>query len=94
MALYDANMEACCGCAVCEAVCPVADCITMVNEAEFNDNDSQWEHWTKDKDGYHQWMTDLIQAQKGKRRNEEPWVSQSGHLRSRIGSRSCPDRRR
>ena len=64
--LYDANMEACCGCAVCEAVCPVADCITMVNEAEFNDNDSQWEHWTKDKDGYHQWMTDLIQVQKEK----------------------------
>ena len=62
--LYDANMEACCGCAVCEAVCPVADCITMVNEAEFNDNNSQWEHWTQDKDGYHKWMTDLIQVQK------------------------------
>ena len=64
--LYDANMEACCGCAVCEAVCPVADCITMVNEAEFNDNDSQWEHWTQDKDGYHKWMTELIQVQKEK----------------------------
>ena len=64
--LYDANMEACCGCAVCEAVCPVADCITMVNEAEFNDNDSQWEHWTKDKDSYHKWMSDLIQVQKEK----------------------------
>ncbi len=64
--LYDANMEACCGCAVCEAVCPVADCITMVNEAEFNDNDSQYEHWTRDKDGYHRWMTDLIEIQKEK----------------------------
>ena len=64
--LYDANMEACCGCAVCEAVCPVPDCITMVNEAEFNDNNSQWEHWTQDKDGYHKWMTDLIEVQKEK----------------------------
>ena len=64
--LYDANMEACCGCAVCEAVCPVADCITMVNEAEFNDNNSQWEHWTQDKDGYHKWMSELIQVQKEK----------------------------
>ena len=64
--LYDANMEACCGCAVCEAVCPVADCITMVNEAEFNDNNSQWEHWTKDKDSYHKWMSDLVQVQKEK----------------------------
>ena len=62
--LYDANMEACCGCAVCEAVCPVADCITMVNEAEFNDNNSQWEHWTRDKDGYQKWMTQLIEVQK------------------------------
>ena len=64
--LYDANMEACCGCAVCEAVCPVPDCITMVNEAEFNDNNSQYEHWTRDKDGYNRWMTDLIQVQKDK----------------------------
>ena len=62
--LYDANMEACCGCAVCEAVCPVADCITMVNESEFNDNKSQYEHWRRDKDGYHRWMTDLIQVAK------------------------------
>ena len=62
--LYDANMEACCGCAVCEAVCPVPDCVTMVNEAEFNDNNSQYEHWTQDKDGYHQWMTELIEVQK------------------------------
>ena len=62
--LYDANMEACCGCAVCEAVCPVADCITMVNEAEFNDNRSQYEHWRQDKDGYHRWMSQLLQVQK------------------------------
>ncbi len=64
--LYDANMEACCGCAVCEAVCPVPDCITMVNEAEFNDNNSQYEHWRQDKDGYHRWMAELIQVQKDK----------------------------
>ena len=62
--LYDANMEACCGCAVCEAVCPVPDCITMVNEAEFNDNNCQWEAWTKDKDGYKKWMTVLVDKAK------------------------------
>ena len=45
-------MEACCGCGVCEAVCPVQDCVTMVNETQFEDNDSQWEMWRKDKDGY------------------------------------------
>ena len=62
--LYDANMEACCGCAVCEAVCPVPDCITMVNEAEFNDNSSQYEAWTADADGYKTWMTKLIDISK------------------------------
>ena len=62
--LYDANMQSCCGCGVCEAVCPVPDCVTMVNEAEFNDNDSQWEMWDKDKDEYKGWMTNLIEKQK------------------------------
>jgi pyruvate ferredoxin oxidoreductase delta subunit len=62
--LFDANMEACCGCGVCEAVCPVPECVTMVNEAEFNDNSSQWEAWQVDKDGYKKWMTVLIEKQK------------------------------
>jgi pyruvate ferredoxin oxidoreductase delta subunit len=57
---YDANMEACCGCGVCEAVCPVAECVTMVNEEAFEDNDSQWEMWTKDKAGYVAWLNEKI----------------------------------
>jgi pyruvate ferredoxin oxidoreductase delta subunit len=58
--LYDANMESCCGCGVCEAVCPVKDCITMVNEAAFDDNKSQWEMWRQDKDAYQVWLTEKI----------------------------------
>ena len=58
--LYDANMEACCGCGVCEAVCPVDDCVTMVNEESFEDNDSQWEMWQKDKGSYTTWLTEKI----------------------------------
>ena len=57
---YDANMEACCGCGVCEAVCPVANCVTMVNEEAFEDNASQWEMWAKDKEVYIDWLTDKI----------------------------------
>jgi pyruvate ferredoxin oxidoreductase delta subunit len=59
--LYDANMQACCGCGVCEAVCPVANCITMVNEAEFQDNASQWEMWKGNKDGYQKWLQEKIE---------------------------------
>ena len=58
--LYDANMEACCGCGVCEAVCPVNECVTMVNEVAFGDNASQWEMWRKDKDGYGGWLKEKI----------------------------------
>ena len=58
---YDANMEACCGCGVCEAVCPVDNCITMVNEAAFPDNASQWEMWKKDKTVYKAWVQEKIQ---------------------------------
>jgi pyruvate ferredoxin oxidoreductase delta subunit len=58
--LYDAHMEACCGCGVCEAVCPVKDCITMVNESVFEDNRSQWEMWRQDKDAYRVWLQSKI----------------------------------
>ncbi|MDP6497744.1 MAG: (4Fe-4S)-binding protein [SAR202 cluster bacterium] len=66
--LYDANMESCCGCGVCEAVCPVPDCVTMVGEPEFNDNASQWKAWTADKEGYNKWMTALVDKQKAETR--------------------------
>ncbi len=60
--MYDANMEACCGCGVCEAVCPEKDCITMVNDTEFRDNASQWEMWRKDKDGYARFVAEKISS--------------------------------
>jgi pyruvate ferredoxin oxidoreductase delta subunit len=59
--LYDANMEACCGCGVCEAVCPVDKCVTMVAETEFKDNGSQWEMWRKDATGYLTWLNQKIE---------------------------------
>ncbi len=58
--MYDASMEACCGCGVCEAVCPEKDCITMVNEAHFGDNASQWQAWRKAPDAYRAWVKETI----------------------------------
>jgi pyruvate ferredoxin oxidoreductase delta subunit len=57
---YDANMEACCGCGVCEAVCPVTDCITMVNEQAFTDNASQFAQYEKDPAAYQAWVAEQI----------------------------------
>src|SRR5947207_1810521 len=39
---YDANMEACCGCGVCEAVSPVENCIAMVSEEDFDAREREW----------------------------------------------------
>ncbi len=63
---YEANMEACCGCGVCEAVCPVKECVTMVNEEAFEDNASQWEMWLKDKEGYLAWLEAKITDQRAR----------------------------
>jgi len=65
---YDANMEACCGCGICEAVCPVEHCITMVNEEAFTDNASQWQMWSRDKAGYAAWRRERSAAEPARTR--------------------------
>ena len=59
---YDANLEACCGCGICEAVCPVKDCVTMINEAQFQGNDSQWVAYKKDPDAYLKWLEKTLET--------------------------------
>ncbi len=58
---YDVNLESCCGCGVCEQVCPVKNCVSMVNESEFYDNASQWEQFKKDQEAYLKWLETTIQ---------------------------------
>ena len=53
--LYDVNYEVCTGCHKCALVCPVKECIVMVDELEFENTDSPWEHHKKDPGGYIQW---------------------------------------
>jgi len=59
--LYDANLESCCGCGICEEVCPVKNCISMVNESQFHDNNSQWAAFKKNKDAYLKWLETTIE---------------------------------
>jgi formate hydrogenlyase subunit 6/NADH:ubiquinone oxidoreductase subunit I len=60
-------MESCCGCGVCEEVCPVPECITMVNEESFSDNSSQHDHWKSDRDGYMKWLEEKIAVAKAEK---------------------------
>ncbi|MGA2991379.1 MAG: 4Fe-4S dicluster-binding protein [Candidatus Korobacteraceae bacterium] len=64
---YDANMEYCMGCGVCEAVCPVPNCITMVSELAFDNNASQWEAFHKDKAAYKEYVKAKIKNVPAKR---------------------------
>jgi len=59
---YNADLESCCGCGICQAVCPVEDCITMVSESQFHDNDSQWASFKKDQDAYLEWLEKTIET--------------------------------
>jgi pyruvate ferredoxin oxidoreductase delta subunit len=59
---YDVDLEGCCGCGICEAVCPVKECITMVSESEFHDNDSQWVKFRKDREAYLKWLEKTIKT--------------------------------
>jgi len=34
----------------------VKDCIVMVDEMKFEDNDDKWQFWKKDHDGYNNWF--------------------------------------
>jgi pyruvate ferredoxin oxidoreductase delta subunit len=58
---YDVNLESCCGCGICEEVCPVKNCVSMVSESEFHDNNSQWAAFRKDKDAYLKWLESTIE---------------------------------
>jgi pyruvate ferredoxin oxidoreductase delta subunit len=49
---YEVVYEACIGCSICAEVCPVPDCITMVNELSFDDNDNMYAMFKTDPDGY------------------------------------------
>ncbi len=72
--LYDVNYEVCVGCHKCAAVCPVPECIVMVDELKFEDDASPWEHHKRDPEGYIQWA----EEKKGRKRVYYPHVTGTG----------------
>ena len=72
--LYDVNYEYCVGCGKCAMVCPVPECIVMVDELRFEDNSSPWEHYKRDPQDYIQWA----EGKKGSQRYSYPHVTGTG----------------
>jgi 2-oxoacid:acceptor oxidoreductase delta subunit (pyruvate/2-ketoisovalerate family) len=54
---YEVVYEACIGCSVCADVCPVPDCITMVNELSFESNDNLFPMYQQDPVEYRALLT-------------------------------------
>lgn len=60
--LYDVSYQYCVGCGKCAQVCPVKECIVMVDELRFENDDSPWEAYKKDRDAYAEWAEDRKSA--------------------------------
>ena len=72
--LYDIAYEYCVGCGKCAQVCPVDECIVMVDELQFENEDSPWEAYKKNKEQYVQWA----EEKKSRGRYIHPFITGTG----------------
>jgi pyruvate ferredoxin oxidoreductase delta subunit len=72
--LYDIAFEYCTGCNKCAQICPVNECIVMVDELQFEDNSSPWEAYKANPEEYVEWA----ETKKSKGRYIHPMVTGTG----------------
>jgi pyruvate ferredoxin oxidoreductase delta subunit len=72
--LYDVDYQYCVGCGKCAEVCPIRECLVMVDDLRFEDDSSPWEFWTRDPQGYIDW----VEQKKGTTRQKPLIVTGAG----------------
>lgn len=60
--VFPVNYSYCTGCGICSEVCPVEECIVMVNDLEFVEEGDKdvFPMWQEDKESYHEWREEKI----------------------------------
>ncbi|MGQ9598490.1 MAG: 4Fe-4S dicluster-binding protein [Anaerolineae bacterium] len=88
---YDVDYQYCVGCGKCAEVCPVSECIVMVDELLFEDDSSPWEFWNRDPQGYINW----VEEKKGPTRPKPLVVTGAGPAVTvpgqRVAAQGVPD---
>jgi pyruvate ferredoxin oxidoreductase delta subunit len=77
---YDVNYEYCTGCGRCADVCPVDDCIVMVNEMNLTSNESFYNQYLKNPSSY----VEEIESIKGKERTIPEHITGKGNIVKRV----------
>lgn len=62
---YRVNYEHCCGCGLCAEVCPVDNCIRMVDELVFDNNDDLYALYERDPAAYKAFIEQKVAAAGG-----------------------------
>jgi pyruvate ferredoxin oxidoreductase delta subunit len=71
---FDVTYDYCVGCGRCAEVCPVPECIVMVDELRFENNDRPYPRYKQNKETYTKWA----EEKKGKVRVNYPFVTGTG----------------
>ena len=72
--LYDIDYRYCVGCGKCAQICPVKECIVMVDELQFEKDNSPWQAYKADRVTYTQWA----EEKKSKGRYIHPFITGTG----------------